>query len=774
MAEKRAADFERSPSKRPKLADTNGDASAVAAPAPDQQEQAVGIFAFVSPETPGFQCTVKQRYTDFLVNEIIPSGEVLHLVKATPLPGAKQKVKNGVQDAKPTNSENVESAAVPAVQLPEASQSQPAQPEQNGQSSNQDANGDLPKPEPEPTQEASIPELSTVDKQTMHDIFGEETTEKIVALYAAVLKRPSRKPRDHNTVRSEIISDKSKRTEAHGAVRRIFDSKLQTETVQNTPGVIMAKAAPTMGPGGGRTRLHGTDSNGAGTKGKMGWKELGGEYLHFTLYKENKDTMEVLHFMATQLKVPAKTFQFAGTKDRRGVTVQKVAIFRMYANRIAALNRMAKGWVASGFEYKEHGLELGQLLGNEFLLTLRDCRFNGEDGLDSQKRLELAKEAVAVTASSFKAKGFLNYYGLQRFGTFSTGTHMVGMKMLQGDLEGAVNSILTYSTDSLPEHQPPDSRVPVDDTNRADAICRWRESGEAGHDFASRMPKRFQAESAMIHYLSKKHRVTGKPIQEKDWQGALMQIQHGLRLMYVHAYQSLVWNVAASKRWEMFGDQITEGDLIIVGEKNDDADVAPKEEVDEDGEPIVRPAEEDSAPSAESKFTRAHHLTKAEAESGKYDIFDVVLPQPGYDIAYPVGPLGKLYEDFMGSEEGGKMDPHNMRRTWKDISLSGAYRKMMGRPLGGLVECEVREYISEDEQMVETDKERIERERVKKEGEEESVNGSAKVEGGEDGEKKLAVVMKFQLASSQYATMALRELTKGGAGAYKPDFSAVR
>ena len=43
-----------------------------------------------------------------------------------------------------------------------------------------------------------------------------------------------------------------------------------------------------------------------------------------------------------------------------------------------------------------------------------------------------------------------------------------------------------------------------------------------------------------------------------------------------------------------------------------------------------------------------------------------------------------------------------------------------------------------------------------------------------DAEQKLAVVIKMQLGSSQYATMALRELTKGGAVAFRPDFQGGR
>lgn len=44
-----------------------------------QRELASGIAAFVNPQTATFSGVLKQRYTDFLVNEILPGGEVLHL-----------------------------------------------------------------------------------------------------------------------------------------------------------------------------------------------------------------------------------------------------------------------------------------------------------------------------------------------------------------------------------------------------------------------------------------------------------------------------------------------------------------------------------------------------------------------------------------------------------------------------------------------------------------------------------------------------------------------
>ncbi|KAK0856380.1 multisubstrate pseudouridine synthase 7 [Friedmanniomyces endolithicus] len=783
MAAKRSLDGEDvSPNKRTRTQPDKSSADI----SQEEQERAVGITVFVAPEVPGFECVFKHRYTDFQVHEILPNGHVLHLTDKSE---ARRPARQTKTEPEPSNGHKIEDPSDEQLGSEDKTQNPPAE---------DPPAPAVPRQDEDPT--LDLPELSVEDRLTLVDIFGNEVTQRIAKLHGAVLQNPERKPREHNTVISDVISEKSKRTEAHMAVRRIFNSKLQTETLQDQPGVIDVKASSPVAVSGARGH-HGGDHNGAPApaKGKVGWQELGGEYLHFTLYKENKDTMEVLSFMASQLKIPARNFEFAGTKDRRGVTVQKVALFRMRAERVANLNRMARGWRAGGFEHKKHGLGLGELAGNEFVLTLRDCHFPSEEGgLDAPRRLELAEKLVSQAAESFKAKGFLNYYGLQRFGSFSTGTHTTGMKILQGDLKGAVESILTYSSDLLPENVGEDSvnKVPQDDIYRADVIRKWREGSANAMDIRDKLPRRFSAESAIMQYLSKKDKKSGKLMQEEDWQGALMQIQRGLRLMYVHAYQSLVWNKVAGKRWELYGEKVVEGDLVIVGEKDGKATSGRVEETDQDGEPIVKPAAEDSV-ATEDSFTRARPLSKEEAESGKYDIFDLVLPQPGFDVLYPGNEVGKYYEEFMGSEAGGGLDPHKMRRSWKDASLSGSYRKMMARPLNGIVECRVTPYEGADEQLVETDLEKMRKhgrgngadataagasaEGVINEegsntvgGADHSGPGHGDQANGVNSKSNIAVVMRFQLGSSQYATMALREMCRGGARAYKPEFNTVR
>jgi len=142
-----------------------------------------------------------------------------------------------------------------------------------------------------------------------------------------------------------------------------------------------------------------------------------------------------------------------------------------------------------------------------------------------------------------------------------------------------------------------------------------------------------------------------------------MQIQRNLRLMYVQAYQSFVWNVCAGRRWERFGGNVVAGDLVLVSEHKDkEIDVVAQEDVDEAGEVIVKPAADDAAVEASDAFERARALTKEEVDGGKYSIFDVVLPQPEFDVEYPKNEIGEYYKEFIASERGGGLDPHDMRR----------------------------------------------------------------------------------------------------------------
>ncbi|KAG9376159.1 Pseudouridine synthase TruD/Pus7 [Pyrenophora tritici-repentis] len=722
------------PAKRAKIDDSS------AIDADLEREVRAGITEYVCPDNLGFKGVLKQRYTDFLVNEIGLDGQVLHLTSTAV--EEQRKVDQGTDVANGADKEASKSAVI-------EEQKQDADAYDTGLGGEvklQVAAKPTPQPQletAEPIEEpvASQPEtqkedsekekLADDDRNTLHSIFGEQTTDEIIKLVRQVRRRESKKAKDFKAVISPPITDKDMRTKAHQSLRRIFPNLL--ESAMESDQTIRIKATPPAerknkkGKGGGRDR-----EDHSRRRGGLDWEELGGEYLHFNLYKENKDTMEVVGFLGSKLNCGTKGFGFAGTKDRRACTVQRVCVKRQTAQRMQNFNKMLFNACVGNFEYRHHDLKLGDLMGNEFTITLRDCHFQGEQGLTFEERLKLADNVIGKAITDFSQKGFINYYGLQRFGSFSASTDAVGRKMLQDDLQGAVEHLLEYSDVALAAANgtdvSSDVQVSQDDRNRAKALHIWKTKG-SGSEALDFLPRKFTAERNIIQHLSSRNSKSGRYDRKADWQGALMTIPRTLRLMYVHAYQSLVWNTVAGKRWTMYGDRVVEGDLVLVNEHRDKelsntATAKVDTTIDQDGEMIINPSGTENANAPEADFERARPLTAAEAASGQYTIWDIVLPQPGFDIEYPQNEIGTFYKKFMGSEKGGGLDPYKMRRQWREVSLSGGYRKFLAKPLGPLTYA-LHDYTKPDEQF--------------------------------------------------YATMALRELMKaGGVKAYKPDFMGGR
>lgn len=651
-------------------------------------------------------------------------------------------------------------------------------------------------------------QLSDVDKDLLTSYFDSEVVDQILALFQRILASPQRKAREFGTVTTQPI-EREVRTDIHQAIRRIFSSRLDSTTDGDGAMVIVAANSKTNSGWKNNAGRNDRSSKPQQPKGKAGWDLLGGDYLHFTLYKENKDTMEVISYLAKILKLRPQLFQFAGTKDRRGITVQRASVYRTQAKKLVDAGRTLRNAKIGNYKYHPQGLQLGDLMGNEFVITLRDCHFEGAGELDLNTKLEKASAIVDTAIENFAEHGFINYYGLQRFGSFSTGTHSIGRSMLQGDFKAACQAILWYNPSALvaaqenPEQQ--DSNVSRDDMARALALHAF---ATTGHSQAAldQLPRKFSAEACLIRHLARAD-------HKNDYYGALQTISRNLRLMYVHAYQSLVWNTAVSARWKSHGHTVLPGDLVLVTEHPDPNTTVDnnKSKVDQDGEPIVAAEASDRAYTTDEIFTRARALTESELASSdcKITIFDIVLPTPGYDILYPANDSANIYKDFMASEEGGGLDPYDMRRKWKDVSLSGSYRKLLAKPLGK-VEWDVKAYGAkgDDEQFVETDGDRMERLRHgdRQQGEKQremkpdpaSKNDGTlatdEAEGNAPGRPeditpavttdtldqkpqndKIAVILKLQLGSSTYATMALRELMKeGGVKTWKAEYGGGR
>lgn len=467
-------------------------------------------------------------------------------------------------------------------------------------------------------------------------------------------------------------------------IRRIFHSRI--ETVADALGVITATPSKWGQNSRGANNQGGRRDNGRRGQNQE-FRELGGEYLHFTLYKENKDTMDAVNTIARLLKVKASNFGFAGTKDRRAGTVQRISVHRQKPSNLTWLNTRIPNVKVGEFEFSKNPLQLGQHGGNEFIITLKNCEPIGGNDCSLVPRMKMIQQSLECGLAYLKHNGYINYYGLQRFGTYSIGTHLLGMKILREDYEGFIDDILHVDHDLIREvlNNPPQPYVAGkdfqnrDDQNRARAITTWKttRNAEKALEF---LPKRFSSETAIIRHLAK---------APKDFNGAILSITRGMRMMYIHAYQSYVWNYVATRRWSKHGPKVIEGDLVLVTD-------TPRHE-SPDGE--YNPYDDDDD---DNMYAQARALTAADVASGKYTIFDVVLPTPGYDVLYPRNEIGEYYAEFMGKEENGALSPYEMRRKQREFSLSGNYRPLIGRFIAD-AQYAIRAYCDDMEQMYPTD-----------------------------------------------------------------------
>lgn len=236
-------------------------------------------------------------------------------------------------------------------------------------------------------------------------------------------------------------------------------------------------------------------------------EEPAGEYTHFTLEKKNWETHRAIKTIARALAVSHKRFGYAGTKDRRALTRQRVAVWKIEPEQLEKLN--IKDISLSDFLKTSQRISLGDSLGNNFRITIRNIDFeqNELDGL------------LAEAISQLAQRGVPNYFGYQRFGTTRPNTHLVGRALLRGDLEGAVIAYLgnPYMTEKIEAYEA-------------------RKFLEATRDYRKALevfPKYLTYERAMLDHLAK---------HPNDYAGALRRLPKKLRWMLLHAYQGYLFN----------------------------------------------------------------------------------------------------------------------------------------------------------------------------------------------------------------------------------------
>lgn len=222
-------------------------------------------------------------------------------------------------------------------------------------------------------------------------------------------------------------------------------------------------------------------------------KKSSGDQLICVLEKENWDTNLAIKTIAQRLHTSPKRIGFAGTKDKRALTTQRISMWKIKEN-VSELK--IHGMTLKPLEYSNKRIELGDLWGNRFTIKIH-----------TDKKLGKIPKKIP------------NLFGSQRFGSGRSITHLVGKEVLKGNIEKAVKMYLTASS---PEEN--------EDTRSArERLAKDWDYKEALNYF----PYGMRFERTLLGHLSQ---------YPNDYVGALRRLPKFLKIMFTHAYQSHLFN----------------------------------------------------------------------------------------------------------------------------------------------------------------------------------------------------------------------------------------
>lgn len=244
-------------------------------------------------------------------------------------------------------------------------------------------------------------------------------------------------------------------------------------------------------------------------------------YTAFTLRKENLETLEAISYMAAALGVLPSDFTYAGIKDKRAITYQSMVVKKVSTQRLKEKTAEFEKRGMCLFQIRSVGepLRLGRLQGNHFDLVVRDLRPHGasdahSSGADTHTRLAaLVHEAL----ENVKARGFVNYYGPQRFGSVKTvQSDRVGLALLKEDMVSAVRLFFTPEDGNDPQNHAKRHFLHTDNAKESLAL----------------MPLSKARERLMLRALNRYG--SGPDGCTQAW----LSLPHSMRVFYPHAYCS--------------------------------------------------------------------------------------------------------------------------------------------------------------------------------------------------------------------------------------------
>ena len=222
-----------------------------------------------------------------------------------------------------------------------------------------------------------------------------------------------------------------------------------------------------------------------------------GRFAYYLLKKENLTTVDALRDISRRLGIPLKSIGFLGLKDKKAITEQFISV---ESNKKLPKELRGDNWELKLLGFGDEPLRLGEFEGNYFEVVVK--------GITKKHRKTFEKMLPLV-----ESYGCENYFGEQRFGSVKHAEEFVLKHLLKHNYEEAMKEYLTSLKDKRLRKQ---------------LLKAWRD----WERFLALMPKGSQAEVEAVKALRR----------GESFKNAFMVLPKNVRLMFVFAYQSYLWN----------------------------------------------------------------------------------------------------------------------------------------------------------------------------------------------------------------------------------------
>ncbi len=225
------------------------------------------------------------------------------------------------------------------------------------------------------------------------------------------------------------------------------------------------------------------------------------EFLWCEMEKQNIDHFQAIKEVALQISKGVGAIGYAGTKDKKAWTSQRISIFQPDIEKIKTFRHPKI--ILKNFKWNKRKIKMGYLEANHFKITLRD--------IDK-------KNAIKISSLIRKTDWFPNYFGAQRFGSLRGNNVKIGKLIFKRKFKEAVWAILTDAGDEQSE------------------VKFAREKLKREKDFATAVeyfPNYLRLEKQILFYLAN---------NPGDFLGVIKRAERKNILMFLHAVQGKIFN----------------------------------------------------------------------------------------------------------------------------------------------------------------------------------------------------------------------------------------